>query len=80
MPRSILIRLASATLIATLGTATRAATPADLQAAYSALSATTAVADRGQQLFANRHAPLCQWISRRRTSSGRLENQVRHRP
>jgi mono/diheme cytochrome c family protein len=55
MTRSTLIRLASAALIATLGTATQAATPADLQAAYSALSATTAVPDRGQQLFANRH-------------------------
>jgi len=55
MTRSILIRLAGATLIAVLGTATRAATPADLQAAYSALSATTATPDHGQQLFTNRH-------------------------
>jgi mono/diheme cytochrome c family protein len=38
-----------------LGTATQAATPADLQAAYSALSATTAIPDRGQQLFTSRH-------------------------
>ena len=55
MTRSVLIQLAGATLIATFGTATRAATPADLQAAYSALSATTAVPDRGQQLFTSRH-------------------------
>jgi mono/diheme cytochrome c family protein len=55
MTRSILIRLAAAPLIATLATATQAATPADLQAAYSALSATAAIPDRGQQLFTNRH-------------------------
>ena len=55
MTRSILIRLASAPLLAALGTATQAATPADLQAAYSALSATTAIPDRGQELFTNRH-------------------------
>ena len=55
MTRSILIRLASAALLAALGTATRAATPADLQAAYGAQSATAAAPDRGQQLFTNRH-------------------------
>jgi mono/diheme cytochrome c family protein len=55
MTRSILIRLAGATLMTALGTATQAATPADLQAAYSALSATTAIPDRGQQLFTSRH-------------------------
>lgn len=55
MIRSVLSRLASATLITTLGAATQAATPADLQATYSALSATAVVPDRGQQLFTNRH-------------------------
>ena len=55
MTHAILIRLASATLFAALGTATQAATPAELQAAYAVLSATPAVPDRGQQLFTNRH-------------------------
>lgn len=55
MTCSIYIRLAGATLISALGTATQAATPADLQTAYSALSATAAIPDRGQQLFTNRH-------------------------
>ena len=32
-----------------------AATPADLQAAYGALSGTTPAPDRGQQLFTSRH-------------------------
>jgi mono/diheme cytochrome c family protein len=32
-----------------------AATPADLQAAYGALSGTSAAPDRGQQLFTTRH-------------------------
>lgn len=35
--------------------AAHAATPADLQTAYTALSATTAAPDRGQQLFTSRH-------------------------
>lgn len=34
---------------------TQAATPADLQAAYSAVSGTTAAPDRGERLFTNRH-------------------------
>ena len=55
MTRSSLIRIAGAALIAALATATEAVTPADLQAAYSALSATNAIPDRGQQLFTNRH-------------------------
>jgi hypothetical protein len=55
MTRSILIRLAGAALTAAVGTATRAATPADLEAAYSALSGKPAIADRGQQLFTSRH-------------------------
>jgi hypothetical protein len=55
MTRSFLIRLAGAALIITLGSATQAATPAELQATYSALSATAVVPDRGQQLFTNRH-------------------------
>jgi hypothetical protein len=55
MTRSTLIRLAGATLVAMLGPAALAATPAELQAAYSALSATTAIPDRGQQLFTIRH-------------------------
>ena len=54
MSRSILTRLAGATLIAILGTATQAATPADLQAAYGVLSASAAIPERGQQLFTNR--------------------------
>ena len=55
MTRSVSIQLAGATLIAAFATATQAATPADLQAAYGALSATAATPDRGQQLFTNRH-------------------------
>ena len=55
MTPSILIRLTSATLLAAVGNATQAATPADLQAGYSAQSAAPAVPDRGQQLFTNRH-------------------------
>ena len=55
MPHSLSIRLAGATLIAALATATQAATPADLQAAYSAQAATPAVPERGQQLFTSRH-------------------------
>jgi hypothetical protein len=54
MTRSILLRLAGVTLTS-LGAATQAATPAELQASYSALSATAVVPDRGQQLFTNRH-------------------------
>jgi cytochrome c peroxidase len=55
MNRPTVIRLASAALLAALGTAAQAATPADLQAAYSGLSPTAAAPDRGQQLFTNRH-------------------------
>jgi len=55
MTHSTLIRFASATLIATFANATLAATPADLQASYSALSGNPASADRGQQLFTSRH-------------------------
>ena len=55
MTHPISIRLAGATLIAALATAAQAATPADLQAAYSALSATVAAPDRGEQLFTSRH-------------------------
>lgn len=55
MTHSTLIRFASATLIATFGNATLAATPADLQASYSAQSGNPASADRGQQLFTSRH-------------------------
>jgi hypothetical protein len=47
------MRLAGATLI-TAFAGTAQASPADLQAAYAALGATTAVPDRGQQLFTTR--------------------------
>lgn len=55
MTRAILIRLAGATLMCACVTATLAATPADLQAAYSAGAASPANPGRGQQLFTNRH-------------------------
>lgn len=55
MTHSLLVRLAGATLVAAFGTATQGATPADLQAAYSALSSTTAIPNRGEQLFTTRH-------------------------
>jgi len=55
MTRSISTRLAGATLMYACATATLAATPADLQAAYSAGAAGPANPDRGQQLFTNRH-------------------------
>ena len=51
---SLSMRLAGATLI-TAFAGTAQASPADLQAAYAALGATTAVPDRGQQLFTTRH-------------------------
>jgi hypothetical protein len=55
MTRSILTRLAGAMLMCACVTATLAATPADLQTAYSAGAAGPANPDRGQQLFTNRH-------------------------
>jgi hypothetical protein len=55
MTRAILIRLAGAALTCACASATLAATPADLQAAYSAGAAGPANPDRGQQLFTNRH-------------------------
>jgi hypothetical protein len=55
MTCSTLMRLAGATLIAALASASEAATPADLQAAYSALSASAAAPERGQQLDTSRH-------------------------
>lgn len=57
MVHSSLMRHVRAGLIACAmqPVAAHAATPAELQAAYSALSGTAAVPDRGQQLFANRH-------------------------
>ena len=55
MTLAILIQLASATLMCACVTATPAATPADLQAAYSAGATSPANPDRGQQLFTNRH-------------------------
>jgi mono/diheme cytochrome c family protein len=55
MTRSTLIRLAGAALITAFGNAIQAATPADVQAAYSALSGNPASPDRGRQLFTNRH-------------------------
>jgi len=55
MTHSLLIRCAGAALMAALATAAQAATPADLQASYSAVAATTAVPELGQQLFTTRH-------------------------
>jgi cytochrome c553 len=55
MTCSTLMRLAGATLIAALASASEAATPADLQAAYSALAASAAAPERGQQLVTSRH-------------------------
>ena len=55
MTRSLSTRLAGAMLIATLATAAQAATPAELQAAYGAVAATTANPHRGEQLFTSRH-------------------------
>ena len=55
MTCAILTRLAGATLMCACVTATLAATPADLQAAYSAGAAGPANPDRGQQLFTSRH-------------------------
>lgn len=55
MTRSLSIRLAGASLIAALAASAQAVTPADLQASYSAVAATAAVPERGQQLFTRRH-------------------------
>ena len=57
MTHSSLIRYVGAVLIAgAIPLGAHAATPADLQAAYGALSGTTTTApDRGQQLFTTRH-------------------------
>ena len=55
MTRSLSTRLAGAMLIATLAAAAQAATPAELQAAYGAVAATTANPQRGEQLFTSRH-------------------------
>ena len=51
-----LIRCIAAVLFAgAISTAAHAATPAELQTAYTALSNTTAAPARGQQLFTSRH-------------------------
>jgi hypothetical protein len=56
MTRSLSIRLAGAPLIAAIAAcAALAATPADLQASYSAAAATAAVPERGERLFTSRH-------------------------
>jgi hypothetical protein len=56
MTHSSLIRLAGAALIAGAASiGARAATPADLQAAYGAQSGTAVAPDRGRQLFTSRH-------------------------
>ena len=55
MTRSKWIPLAGAAIAVAFATAGRAATPADLQAAYSAATLTAAAPDRGQQLFTSRH-------------------------
>jgi hypothetical protein len=54
MTRSVL-NPAIAILVSTGGASAWAATPAELQASYVALSGTAALPDRGQQLFTNRH-------------------------
>jgi mono/diheme cytochrome c family protein len=57
MSFSNLIRDVGAVLmaVASLSPAAQAATPAELQATYSAQSGAPAVPDRGQQLFTSRH-------------------------
>lgn len=55
MTRSLSIRLAGASLLAAIAASAQAVTPADLQASYSAVAATTAVPERGRQLFTSRH-------------------------
>lgn len=56
MTHSSLIRHVGTALIAgAIPIAAQAATPADLQAAYGALSGAAAAPDRGQQLFTSRH-------------------------
>lgn len=55
MTHSLSSRLAGATLTAALAIAAHAATPADLQGAYTALAASPAAPDRGQELFTSRH-------------------------
>jgi len=57
MTQSNLLRLVGAALIACAmqPMAAHAVTPADLQAAYGALSGTPAAPDRGQQLFTTPH-------------------------
>ena len=56
MTHSSLIRHVGAALIAgAIPIGAHAASPADLQAAYGALSGTAANPDRGQQLFTTRH-------------------------
>jgi len=51
-----LIRCIAAVLFAgAIANTAHAATPAELQTAYTALSNTTAVPDRGRQLFTSRH-------------------------
>ena len=55
MTRFLSTRLAGASLVAALAASAQAATPADLQASYSAVAATASVPERGQQLFTSRH-------------------------
>jgi mono/diheme cytochrome c family protein len=57
MNRSILSRYLAAALVAGVGLApvVHAVTPAELLAGYRAQSGSEATADRGQQLFTNRH-------------------------
>nr|HET7859952.1 DUF1924 domain-containing protein [Caldimonas sp.] len=55
MNRFVSTRLAGAAAIAALTVASHAATPGDLQAAYSALAGTGADPDRGRQLFTSGH-------------------------
>jgi len=52
---SLVRHVCAAVMAAALPIAVHAATPADLQAAYGALSGATAAPDRGQQLFTSRH-------------------------
>ena len=56
MTHSSLIRhLGTALIAGAMPIGAHAATPADLQASYGALSGATAAPDRGQQLFTARH-------------------------
>ena len=52
---SLIRHVGTALIAGAIPIGAHAATPADLQAAYGALSGTTVAPDRGQQLFTSRH-------------------------